>query len=184
MPITINGNGTISGLSDGGLSLTGADMPSGTTLQIVSKQVNTHQEDNNTSFVDLTNMFLAITPNAVGNKILIQAQLNISKPNNFSFLGRCLRDSTVLPGGNGDQGNHLDDMWWNCRNTEYSPQPYTVVYLDTVPGTWSSGAITYKIQGQTSNTGTTWAMNQSTQDGNHEYDSPTCSNLTLTEIKA
>ena len=188
MPIVINGSGTVTGLSVGGISnakaVATAAMPAGSVIQVVSMTDDTHSIKTNTSYEDIPGFTLNITPTAASNKILIQASLCVSKTNNHSFLGEFQRDGTTLPGGDADQGTFIDNVWWNVRSSDYASPVFTYIYLDTVPGDWSSGAITYKIQGQTSNSGTTWAMNQSVQDSNAEYDTPTVSNLTLTEIKA
>tara|TARA_B100000287_G_scaffold317406_1_gene301117 strand:- start:292 stop:888 length:597 start_codon:yes stop_codon:yes gene_type:complete len=198
MALVLNGSAnTIGGLAVGGLpdgsvdtdtladgAITAAKKGSGSVLQVVSKQDNTHSEKTNTSFEDIPGMSLAITPTAASNKILIQATLCISKYNNHSFLGRMLRDTTVLPGGNGDQANHVDNIWWNVRSTEYSSDAHTVIYLDTIPSDWSSGAITYKIQGLTTHSSYEYGINQTTYDSNHAIDSPAASSITLTEIKA
>ena len=174
MALVLNGSAnTIGGLAVGGLpdgsvdsdtlaanavttakildsNVTGGKLASGAggkILQVVSLAHDTHMNSNATTYTDITDYTLAITPNAVGNKILIHATLCISKYNNHSFLGRMLRDTTVLPGGDVANSNQDSDVWWNVRGSIYSAEPYTQVYLDTVPGTWSSGAITYRIKG-------------------------------------
>ena len=52
MAITINGNGTITGLSDGGLGLSGADMPAGSVIQVVSVEKTEQSTSSGTSWAD------------------------------------------------------------------------------------------------------------------------------------
>ena len=190
MAITINGSGTITGLSVGGLpdgcvdADTLASGVGGKVLQVVSLAHDTHTNSNATTYTDITDYTLAITPNAVGNKILIHATLCISKYNNHSFLGRMLRDTTVLPGGDVGNSNQDSDVWWNVRGSIYSSEPYTQVYLDTVPGTWSSGAITYKAQGLTTSSSYSFSINRDNNNAATQHDSPGASSLTLMEIAA
>ena len=49
MAITINGNGNITGLSDGGLGLSGADMPAGAVIQVVSVEKDDQSTTTGTS---------------------------------------------------------------------------------------------------------------------------------------
>ena len=65
----------------------------------------------------------------------------------------------------------------------HSTVPYTVSYVDTVPGDWSSGAITYKVQGRGTWTGVNWGINQTVEDGNNDYNSPGMSTIILTEVQ-
>tara|TARA_B100000427_G_C15272561_1_gene491717 strand:+ start:10 stop:603 length:594 start_codon:yes stop_codon:yes gene_type:complete len=197
MAITINGNGTITGISVGGLpdgtvdtdtlangAVTASKKGSGSVLQVVSMQTDTHSSKTNTSYEDIPGFTLAITPTAASNKILIQATLAISKHDNHSFLGEFQRDGTTLPGGDPAQASHVDHVWWNVRNSTYSVNPYTVIYLDTVPADWTSGAITYKGRGLTTSSSYGYAINQDRNNSDTAHDSPGCSSITLTEIKA
>ena len=95
-----------------------------------------------------------------------------------------LRDTTVLPGGDVGNSNQDSDVWWNVRSTIYSANPYTQVYLDTVPGTWSSGAITYKAQGLTTSSSYSFSINRDNNNAATQHDSPGASSLTLMEIAA
>ncbi len=80
MAITINGTGTITGISAGGLpdgvitsddlasgAITSAGLPAGSILQVQSKSWNTHLYSTSTSYVDIES--LAITPASSTNKI-------------------------------------------------------------------------------------------------------------------
>ena len=87
MPVTINGDGSITGLSVGGLgsgvvndttlasnavttakiasgAITRSTLPSGTVLQFVSSKKTNVQNTSSTSFVDVSQMSCTITPTA------------------------------------------------------------------------------------------------------------------------
>ena len=197
MPIVINGSGTVTGLSVGGLpdgtvdtdtlangAVTAVKKGSGSVLQVVSMTDDTHSIKTNTSYEDIPGFTLNITPTAASNKILIQASLCVSKTNNHSFLGEFQRDGTTLPGGDADQGTFIDNVWWNVRSSDYASPVFTYIYLDTVPGDWSSGAITYKGRGMTSSASYGYGINCTKTDTNPSHNSPGASTITLTEIKA
>ena len=195
MPITINGSGTVTGISVGGLpdgivdtdmlangAVTAVKKGAGSVLQVVSMTHDTHINKANTTYEDITGYTLDITPTAANNKILIQAALCISKTNNHSFLGEFQRDGTTLPGGDPDQSNFTGNVWWNVRSSDYASPIFTYVYLDTVPGSWSSGAITYKGRGMTTHASYGYGINCTNTDTNTQHNSPGASTITLTEI--
>ena len=186
MPITFNGTGTITGISEGGLPNgcvdrdTLATTAKGSILQVVSTKTTAHASSSSTTWTD--NISLAITPTATSSEILVQLSLAVGKANNHCMLGRLLRNDVAIAGGVGDQGSHVDDVWLNIRNTEYNVAPYTVVYLDTT-SLADTSAITYKVQCRTSaSSGGSYSINQTVTDGNNAYSSPSMSNLTLMEI--
>tara|TARA_B100000287_G_C20359181_1_gene673054 strand:- start:14 stop:568 length:555 start_codon:yes stop_codon:yes gene_type:complete len=184
MAITINGNGTLSGVTAG---LTASSLPSGAVLQVQTTYNNTHIFATDTSFTDLSGMTCNITPTAASNKVLVQISMSISKSTNHAFLGRVYRDSTLIGGGNGDQANHEDNVWWNIRmSSTHSANNYSTHFVDTIPNDWSSGAITYKVQGMitSSSGGINFGINQTAVDGNDAHNSPSFSNIVLTEIAA
>ena len=84
MPITLNGSGTVSGISAGGLPdgiIQSADLASGVggkTLQVVS----THKSDtfthSTTTFTDITGMSATITPSSSSSKILIIVDIKMA----------------------------------------------------------------------------------------------------------
>ena len=186
MSIVINGSGTLTGISVGGLPNgcvdrdTLAATAKGSVLQVVSTKTTAHAATTSTTWTDYIS--LAITPSATSSKILIQLSLAVGKANNHCMLGRVLRNDVAIAGGVGDQGSHLDNVWMNIRNTEYNVAPYTVIHLDTTSLSDTS-AITYKVQARTdSSGGGSYSINQTVTDGNNAYSSPSMSNLTLMEI--
>ena len=76
MALVLNGSGSITGLSAGGLpdgSVTADDiasLPAGSVLQVVQGSTSTETSTNSTSYVD-TILTASITPSSAANKILV-----------------------------------------------------------------------------------------------------------------
>ena len=192
MAITINGTGTITGISAGGLpdgvitsddlasgAITAAGLPAGSILQVQSKSWNTHLYSASTSYVDIES--LAITPTSSTNRILIVVSLAVGKADNQGFLGRLLKDDAVFTGGAVSQSSHEDNVSLNIRNTIYSAQNYPIIHLDTAGGT---NEITYKIQGKTTSATYGFSINRTVGDSNSLFASPSASSITLIEVAA
>ena len=197
MPITVNGSGTITGVSVGGLpdgivdtdmlaagAVTAAKRGAGGILQVVSVANNTAYYGTNTSFSDTFSA--SITPSATTSKILILAQLAIGHQDAHTGLGRMVRQIgsgsfTAFGGGAGTGSYQEDNVWWTIRNSVYCASPYTVPYLDS-PSTTS--AVTYKAQMKTSHSSYPWAVNQTQYNSDDVYTSPAGSSITLVEVAA
>ena len=183
MSITINGNGTIGGVSVGGLpdgivdtdmlasgAVTSALLPAGSVLQVVTSSPTVGFETNSTTFVD-TGHSASITPSSSSNKILIM--LNGGSwynNNNANALAWCTfyRDSTNLePTSNGGFEQHYCNAWFSY--------PHSASYLDS-PSTTSS--VTYKVYMRTGSTGTSFKYTQY----NGSVNPATPATLTLMEI--
>jgi len=166
---------------DNYLDRTGTYRSAGRVLQVVQSIDTTHFYSNATSYVDL--MQASITPSSSSSQILITATLAISKVDSQSFLGRMLRDGSAISGAGGvnNGGTTEDGTWWNVRGSQYSPNPYTIQYLDS-PATTS--AVTYKAQGKTSGSTHYFAINRTVDGPTNLYASPTFSVITLMEIAA
>ena len=161
-------------------------LPSGSSggiIQVVHANTSAHTHSNSTSYTDITGVTATITPTRSDSKILIQCTLAVSKENNHSFLGRIVRDGSVITGSGGaaesGHGNQIDGVWWNVRTQIYSPNPFTVSYLDSPS---STSALTYKAQGKTTNSSYYFAINRTTSSQDLEYASPAFSMITLMEI--
>ena len=155
----------------------------GGIIQIVHVNTSTHTYETSTSYTDLTDVTATITPKFSSSKVLIQCTLAVSKENNHSFLGRILRNGSVITGTGGvaesGHGNQIDGVWWNVRTTTYSANPFAVSYLDSPS---STSAITYKAQGKTTNASYPFAINRTTSSQDLEYASPAFSMITLMEV--
>ncbi len=72
MSVTINGDGTIGGVSAGGYGLTDADLPNGSVVQVVyaGGQPSSTLTTTSTSYVD-TGISATITPSSSSNKVFV-----------------------------------------------------------------------------------------------------------------
>ena len=153
MPITFNGNGTITGIAAGGLpdgcvqiadlattgTASGTTLP-GTILQVVNAKTSTAVANSTDTFAD-NGMTANITPLFASSKILIQANVNgahVTTANLNQMQLRLLRDSTVIGTFGTEVGHSNGALAQNGVGTGGATS-----YLDS-PNTTSQ--ITYKVQ--------------------------------------
>jgi hypothetical protein len=67
----------ISKIQDAGVSLTGAALPAGSVLQVVSNSNATNTSTTSTSYVAVTDLTQSITPSSTSSKILILVNMNL-----------------------------------------------------------------------------------------------------------
>jgi hypothetical protein len=145
MTVTINGSGTIGGISVGGLNdniitknemaTGGAWAPAGTVLQVVSATYSTQVASTSSSWTD-TGLSATITPTSATSKILLIANINgIYHGNSLACFGaQLVRNSTSICIFEGTLGT---------TNTSQIASASGMNYMDS-PATTS--AITYKVQ--------------------------------------
>ena len=198
MAIQINGNGTITGISSGGLpagTVTSATLAAGTVSSglpsgsvIQTKFVNdtsssaTLQQSTSGAWEDLGSLSVNITPSAASSKILVLAHTCLSEQTtDYGIWFRILRGSTPLVGatsgsrtaisfGNSNSGSYFDDK---LVSSDFS-------YVDA-PATTS--AVTYKVQAVNRYSPHQWAYNRSHDGANNASQGQGVSTLTLMEIK-
>ena len=161
MAITINGSGTIGGVSVGGLpdgivdtdmlasaavtsakvgSLGTSNLPAGSVLQVVQATQSTNVTTTGTTLID-TGLSVNITPSSSSSKVLIHLHQHIYINSDNGFGWQLLRDSTELY------------YFWNVIHTQTAGNNYQFhpfVYLDS-PATTSQ--ITYKTKFQSRDSG-------------------------------
>ena len=152
MPITLNGSGTVTGISVGGLPdgiVDGDTLASGVggkILQVV-QSLNTTITDYSASasYRDI-GISQAITPSATSSKILIQASITCG----FGYLNQgysvgfqILRGSTVVPTAPSTSGQTSTFALFPTGSNDDDCGTVTFSYIDT-PSTTS--ATTYKLQ--------------------------------------
>ena len=159
MPVTINGNGTITGVSVGGLpdgivdtdmlaanAVSSAKLASGAggkILQVVSVTKTGNFSSSSTSFTDITGCTLNITPSATSSKIyvtLLGGQWGLYSSGNYAGFGKIVRDSTDLVFGIVSYRDGSGNDGGTCA----------LSYLDS-PNTTSQ--VTYKAQVKSSLSG-------------------------------
>ena len=194
MAITINGTGSITGLTAGGLpdgSVTSADLasgaitsgalPTGSILQVV-QTVNTGVETTSSStYADIPGMSVNITPSTTNSKILVfvdvgvsstgyNVQLKLYRGSTEIYFGDAAsgKDSVLLGGYAGDSGSgeHYHGPWSNGK-----------VFLDSPS---SNTQVTYKLQWRNRGANTTW-LNRSHID-NTDYGNRSGSSITVMEV--
>ena len=202
MPVTINGDGSITGLSVGGLgsgvvntatlasnAITSAIQPAGSVIQ-----VNQTVKTDTFSTTSFTNTWVDIGPQGsitaikAGNKIMVEIMLSVGCTNGRHISFRIEKDGSALAGALGDsRGSNRKrgcfHMYQDDQNGQHDQHNYFIKYLDTAADT---NAHTYNIavtqwngQGSTEIT-----CNRSKADGDQDYESTTISTVTLTEIAA
>ena len=191
MALVLNGSGSITGLSAGGLpdgSVTADDiastldlsgktvtLPSGTggkVLQVVQAVKTDTTSTTSTSFGDITGLSVSITPSSASNKILIQLTLGgIGNPSNAVIFNLVRGATTIAQPDSGTAKGTLNIFpgggvgIWNSA----------ITWLDS-PSTTS--ATTYKVQWRVD--ASTGYLNRHTANVNYN----SVSSITLMEIAA
>ena len=200
MPISINGSGTVTGISVGGLpdgivdtdmlaakAATTSKIGNGGIIQVVSATKTDRQTITANmaigNQIEISSMSCTITPTSSSNKILVLMSLAVGASGDTTVGGTILRDTTIVAQSDADSnrtrntfvvGNGAARCLWRI-----SPVQCTV--LDS-PNTTSSIVYTAKIGG---NGGINVYINREGRNSNSETD--TCigtSSLTVMEIVA
>jgi len=171
MPIAINGSGTITGISVGGLpdgivdtdmlaagAVTAPKRGAGAILQVVQGTKTNKATTTSTSMVD-TGLSASITPSATSSKILIHVQLGSfsNQQGGGRAFANIVRDSTDIFLGDATTGHEVT-IALNPRasNDEHVQVPCSIHFLDS-PSTTS--ATTYKVQMKSDGDGGTVVLN-------------------------
>ena len=179
MAIAINGTGTITGISVGGLNdsiitsselVNGAvtaakidSLPAGSILQVVQGTPKTDTfSTTSTTPVDITGLSVTITPSSTNSKILVYAGVNCGSTANFVGL-YLVRGSTYI--FQGDTSGSKDRVSINFMTDNNRPSAQTLMFLDE-PATTS--ATTYKMQ-ITTNSTTSWVNRASNESDSNAY---------------
>ena len=173
MPVTINGSGSITGLTQGGIDgtkvLTSAAQPAGSVIQV--KQAESSTQITQSSSADFDIVTVSLTPTAVGNKIFIFGTVmgiqNGSGNQNTRFQCKVIRDSTALTISD---ANH----WLQGSTQVLRHGGFSINYIDTAP---STNATTYKLVGYWSDTGGSQCFVNKDNNSGH-------TTITVMEVKA
>tara|TARA_B100001996_G_scaffold382724_1_gene375425 strand:- start:1432 stop:1953 length:522 start_codon:yes stop_codon:yes gene_type:complete len=143
MAITINGNGSITGITT---RLADAAGPAGSILQIV-QDVKTDAWSGDTTFADITGLSQAITPSASSSKILVRYMVWMGSSAQTHKETLLQRDIGGAGYGNIQATAHggTTYSYTGDSDEEHHSLPNYFEYLDS-PNTTS--AVTYKIQGR------------------------------------
>ena len=155
MPVTINGNGTITGISAGGLPdgcITADDLASGAggkILQVVQQEkLDTWSTTSDFVFSDVTGLAVTITPSSSSNKVLVLVDVVASSDYWGTYI-KLFRNTTEIgadaTGMQSNQNGHFSSIFTN--ETDSNNNGFTHLHnrqiLDS-PNTTS--AVTYRYQ--------------------------------------
>mgnify|MGYP003136340699 CR=1 FL=1 len=200
MAITINGSGTVTGVSVGGLpdgivdtdmlaaeAVTGAKQANGSIIQ-VKQAVNSAMSSEsigNAVWEDISGLSVSITPTTNTNKILVSYRVAMaSTKGQYTTFLRIVRDSTAV--GLGDQTGSSRPRVTSSHPTgpsdwnDYEIIHHSNMFLDS-PGTTS--ATTYKMQ-WTDSYGQTFYLNRAKGDGDNAHWASQISHITVMEVVA
>ena len=142
MPVTINGDGSITGLSVGGLgsgvvnaaslaanSVTASAMPVGSILQVKNFIKKDRDDFSTSSSFAATGMSVTITPSSTSNKLLVMANLEVGNSGNNSVQFKLYRGTSEITAANNTNVTNKSFGWSYIRqqnNTEASYQDVSV----------------------------------------------------------
>jgi len=145
------------------------------------------------SFVDITDFHVDITPNSASNKFLVSVDLKIGPSNTtggapYANLVRVIGGtSSDIYKGTAD-GNKTSSSWGREDNPRdnyagYEVLPLHLSFLDSISGVWTSGSIRYKIQMADLNSSTSFINRVSNETDTVQYPR-TASSITVMEVAA
>jgi uncharacterized phosphosugar-binding protein len=189
MPIAINGSGTITGISAGGLpdgvittddiaasAITRAKMGyAGAILQVVQTVKTDTFSVASTSYTDITGLSASITPASSGSTILVIVDAKLSNSSADASMLKLLRNSTDIYIGDAAGSRIRASTSSGFASNEINN---TIAFCLDSPSTTSS--ITYKAQVR-SQSGTAYLNRMSTDTDNGIF-ARTASSITLIEV--
>jgi|TARA_R100000455_G_C6210572_1_gene78276 hypothetical protein len=207
MPIVLNGSGTVTGISVGGLpdGIVDADMLAsnavtagklasgvgGKIVQIVSTTKTDTASNSQSSqawwsYTD-SSLRVTITPTSSSNKILITGTVNIGVDSQQWLMVRLEKDGSRLNAGNGDQDGNKSRTFTSQNYPPESnpsvPYPNAVVqYLDTA-GDTNSRYYNFGFA-HSSSLNRTIYLNRGVRSSNDFYTPQCASTITVMEIEA
>ena len=195
MPVTINGDGSITGLSVGGLgsgvvdtstiadgAVTGIKHGAGSIIQVVQTVKTDTDSTSSKTFSNISGLSVNITPISSSNKVLLIADLSFGGPITNTHAIRFSRGATAI---------YIADVASNrirgsislggVGGYNYEQRTLQKTFLES-PNTTSE--VSYHIQWRIGNSGTFW-LNKSARDTDlADYDGRSASSFTLMEVAA
>ena len=199
MPVTINGNGSITGLSVGGLgsgvvnsttladgAATGSKLGTGSIIKVLQTVKTDTFSRNGSSWGDITGFGQDITPSATTSKVLVMVDIKIGADHGDSdYNFKIVRGSTDIYIGDADGSKRRSSMGTgsygmpsNTADGQYRLEQVSLMFLDS-PSTTS--ATTYKVQ-IINVGGRTNYINRNHHNGDTAATPRTASSITLMEI--
>jgi len=164
----ITGNITSSQIT----SIQSSSLPAGSVIQVVSATKTNTFTTTSSSFTDITDLSVSITPTNSANKILVIC--NVPYGADVDGIIQLVRGSTAIGSGTGGSINGINNIY-SGGDGQHSSYQTCFNFLDS-PSTTSS--TTYKIQIRTNGGGTAY-VNRRKQDTTYGA----VSTITVMEIK-
>ena len=197
MPVTINGDGSIAGLSVGGLgsgvvntatlasgAITSSILPSGSVLQVKQSIRNEVATKTGSGFSAIPGLSVSITPSSASNKILVHVELGTVETtgNQYGHFIRLYKGGSHLTGASAINVGSRNAVFAGGRTTNNNhSQGYSGSYLDTAGGT---SAITYAVYWNAEGGYGTLYLNSEQNNPNGGAYLHNISSITVTEIAA
>tara|TARA_R100000734_G_C3263882_1_gene61761 strand:+ start:70 stop:645 length:576 start_codon:yes stop_codon:yes gene_type:complete len=189
MPIAINGSGSVTGLSVGGLPDGTVDRDTlatnakGSILQVLQTLKTDTFTTTSYTFTDVTGLSIAITPSSTSSKILVQVHLGFVGGDSVSYSHfQLVRGSTAIGIGTTASGSNQSNIGfganWNSP-TVYSGENASFQLLDS-PNTTS--ATTYKLQMRSAYASKSVYVNRTHHNGDEVYHGRSASTITVMEV--
>ena len=164
---------------DSGGAIPSGSMPAGSVIQVVQSVKTDSQSTTSTSFVDVSDLSVQITPQNASNKILVKVALNNIGQNSNSIVGfNLLRNGSQVISNTSGGFADTNNAWVFAGGANHSApsRQLNSAFLDYLDSPSSTSNLTYKIQMKVSGgTGSLnrWALNT---------DNGAVSTITLMEI--
>ena len=189
MPITLNGSGTVSGISAGGLPdgiIQSADLATGVggkILQVLQTIKTDVFSTTSNSYVLVTGLTQAITAASTSNKILINVTLygGVSSGNYVAGF-KLAKDSTAMDGNTigAASGNNAESGTFRFRNaTDTHAEEASFMFLDTPADTNSH---TYGVLMKVFNTSYYGRLCTTGENGNYNQHMRCPCTITVMEV--
>ena len=197
MPIAINGSGTITGLSTGGLpdgsvdadtladgAVTAAKKGSGSILQVKSSvKTDTDSTTTTTTPVAIDGLSVTITPTASTTKMILMANIGVSgtSTSDYAIFFHFAEGGTIISGAIGDASGTLREQCtsFNRVSDNVRGSGTTLLYEHDHN---SSSALTYTIQFGMKASGGTAYVNRRGSNNDTANTPLTISTLTVMEV--
>ena len=136
MPITINGDGTITGytpaIADGSItsaklaanSVTASAMPVGSILQVKNFIKKDREDFTTSSSFAATGMSVTITPSSTSNKLLVMGNLEVGNSGNNSVQFKLYRGTSEITAANNTNVTNKSFVWNYVRQQNNAEAQY------------------------------------------------------------
>ena len=197
MPVTINGNGSISGLSVGGLgsgvvntatladgAATGVKQGAGSVIQVLQSVITDVENTTSSSFVAIPGLSVNITPSATSNKILVTVDLKLGNGSGAGAYIKLVRNGStdIYVGDTATDRTPCLQQTYGGGDTgegKYGMAKMGGTFLDS-PNTTSQ--VTYAVQWMRMNSATLYT-NRAGAETHTQYEGRGASSITAMEVE-